>query len=155
MRNFTVIPNEILEESQLSVPARYLLCVLLKYCGQNDWCYPSQETLGKQLGYTARYIRDLLNELESNRLIVRKRLGFNKTNTYKATKSFLKTRNQNESHLGSMIPLNEGIVVPPNSTYIKAKDKRGMESMRDILVRKEILKPSKVILKSKFSGETN
>jgi hypothetical protein len=86
---------------------------------------------------------------------VKKRLGFNKTNNYKVTKSFVKTRNQNESHLGSMIPLNEGTVVPPNSTYIKAKDKRRVEILRDKLTGKGVLKPRKIILKPKFSGETN
>lgn len=147
MKNFTVIPNEILEKSQLSVPARYLLCVLLKYCGQNEWCYPSQETLGKQLGYTARYVRDLLNELQLNKLIKRKRTGFNKPNTYKVAKIFETERKQDGNHLGSKIPLNEGTELPPNSTYVKAKEKKSLEIMREKLTKNGILRPSRVVLK--------
>lgn len=147
MKNFTAIPNEIFEESQLSVPARYLLCVLLKYCGQNEWCYPSQKTLGTKLGYSARYIRTLLTELILSGLIVKKRTGFNETNTYRVAKDFMVERKQSSFHLGSRNPFNQGAVLPPKNTYIKAKVKKNMEIMRDKLTKKGILKPSQIILK--------
>ena len=153
MEDFTVIPNKMLRESQLSIPARYLLCVLIKYCGQKDWCYPSQKTLGKQMGYTARYIRDLLKELELNELIKRKRIGFNRTNTYKVTKEFKTIRKQGGNHLGSKVPLNEGTIFPPNSTYTKTKDKKTMEIMREELTEKGIFQPSTIFLKGNLNNE--
>lgn len=153
MKNFTVIPNEILENSQLSVQARYLHCVLIKHCGRKDWCFPGQKKLGKELGYTARYIRDLLRELESNGLIEAKRNGFNRPNNYKVAKTFNMIRKQDGNHLGSKIPLNEGDIVPPNSTYIKAKEKKSIEIMREKLTEKGILRPSKMVLKGKLDSE--
>lgn len=153
MKNFTIIPNEILEESQLSIPSRYLLCVLLRYCGKDEFCYPSQETLGKTLGYTARYIRILLNELEKAKLIHRKRTGFNKSNTYRVTKDFdrnysshnptIKNRNNNSPQLGSKFPLHQGNSIPPKITYRKEKrknmDKKGFESLKETLKRNRLI----------------
>lgn len=150
MKNFTVIRNEILEESQLTVPARYLLCVLLRHSGQKEWCYPSQKTLGKNLGYTPRYIRKLLKELEKYGLVVRKRKGFNKSNNYKVAKEYMFDRKQSSPHIGSKFPLNQGITLPPNNTYIKGKDKKSIQTMREALESKGILRTSRLILKAKL-----
>lgn len=131
MKNFTQIPNEILDESHLSIQARYLLCVLLRYCGQDDYCYPSQRTLARVLGCTDRHIRNLLKELLKSKLIISKRKGFNKPNTYTVSKTFerkcissLKSKDRKSSsyHLGSRIPLNQGNNLPDNNTYRTRKD---------------------------------
>lgn len=143
MRNYTIIPNEILGASQLSVQARYLLCVLLKYCGQDEWCFPSQETLAKEVGCSARYIRRLLEELLHAGVIVKTRRGFNRSNTYRVAKSFVVDRNGSSCQLGSKFPLHQGNTVPTKSTYLKGKDKRslkGLENLRKTLVRKGLTK---------------
>lgn len=142
VRNYTIIPNEVLGASQLSMQARYLLCVLLRYCGQDEWCYPSQETLAHEVGCSARYIRRLLEELIHASVITKTRRGFNKSNTYKVARSFVVNRNGGSSQLGSKFPLHQGHTVPPNSTYIKVKHKRsskGLESLRAFLVDRNIL----------------
>jgi biotin operon repressor len=156
MKNFTIIPNEILCSIQLSIPARYLLCVLLRYCGQDGCCYPSQTTLSDDLGYSERQVRNLLQELKDGGLIHATRRGFNKPNTYEVTKSFVlhtadrksssyhlgRHRKYNSSHLGSMFPLHQGNSMPTNITYRKAKDKKtnivGMKKLKEILIKKDL-----------------
>lgn len=123
MKNFTIIPNELFEKSQLSVPARMLLCTLLKYCGQKDMCYPSQQTLSENLLCTPRHIRNLLDELLQAKLITKQRTGFNKSNTYTVTKQFKIVGNYSSPHLRSKFPLNPGTTIPPKNTYIKTKGK--------------------------------
>ena len=162
MKNFTIIPNQILEQSQLSVSARYLYCVLLKFCGRDDSCYPSQITLGKILGYTNRYIRTLLAELIKVRLISKKRSGWNRSNTYHVVK-LLDTdriptsdtnskplRNSNSYHLGYVDPIHNETVVPPINTYLKGKDKssrKGLEKLRKDLVAKGIIPATSIAIK--------
>ena len=144
MKDYTLIPNEILRQSQLSVGARYLLCVLIRYCGQDEHCYPSQETLGDHLGYSDRHIRNLLKELEDLKLICRTRSGFNKSNTYRVAKSFTVKWKSGSAHLGSKFPLHQGSTVPTNITYRKAKEKtkaiKKMNKVRKDLIAKGILK---------------
>lgn len=156
MKNFTIIPNELLGESQLSIPSRYLYCVLLKYCGQDEWCFPSQNTLAKNLNCSERHIRNLIEELEGNELLYKVRRGFNRSNNYKPAKSLTYYRqsngNSNSSHLGSMLPLHTGNEVPPKNTYLKAKAKRsvkGLEKLRESMEGKGIIPRSKKRIEQK------
>jgi len=117
--------------------------MLLKYCGNDDRCFPSQITLGKKLGFDPRYVRKLLLELKTAGIIVSKRLGYNQSNTYEVSKSLQIDRNNNSYHLGSLIPLNAGTIVPTKSTYIKGKGKRsvkGLEQLREYMYLKQIKK---------------
>jgi len=145
MKNYTLIHNEIFEESQLSISAKYLYCVLLKACGQKEWCFPSQKTLGMILGRSEKQIRFYLKELELAGIIFKKRTGFNKTNTYKVSKDLLIEEDELKitHHIGSRFPIHTDQGFPPNNTYIKVKDKtiykRGMEDIKEIL-RKRGLK---------------
>lgn len=145
MKNYTKIPNEIFEHSQVSGRARLLLCVLLKYCGQKETCYPSQETLGRDVGFSARYVRESLGELTRNGLVRKKRTGFNRPNTYTVAKSFVLERNLGSYHLGSKFPLEGGSTVPDKSTYIKGKDKKNLkilDKMRADLTRRRSMDKS-------------
>ncbi len=143
MKNYTKIPNEILTQSQLTIPARYLYCALLKYCGNDDKCFPSQQTLGKDLGRTPRYVRELLGELISAGLVYKKRLGYNRANTYTVSKDLKTYWNHGSYHIGTVFPLHQGNTVPDKSTYIKGKGKRsikGLEKMRKALIEQRIIK---------------
>jgi len=148
MKNFTIIPNELLSKSQLSLKARHLLCVLLKYCGNDEHCYPSQETLGVNLNCSARHIRNLLKELKDSKLIHKTRSGFNKSNTYQVAKSFITNRNSGSTHIGSKFPLHQGSSVPANITYRKAKENTNMlkalDKARKELTTKGILKKERL-----------
>ncbi len=142
MRNFTIIPNEILRPSQLSLPARYLYCVLLKYCGQNEWCYPGQITLAKDLGCSPRYIRTLLDNLYEAGIVYKKRKGFNRANNYRVSKFLEVDGNYSSRHLGSKFPLHEGSPTPPKNIYLIGKGKKsikGFEKLGETLERKGII----------------
>lgn len=142
-RNFTIIPNELLGESQLSIPAKYLQCVLTKYAGQDDYCFPSQETLANDLGVSTRYIRKLLNELIKNKLISKKRTGFNKSNTYTIVKDYV--RNSSSGHIGPAYPVDPGTNVPTKTTYRNNKrekrSSKGFQKTKDLLIERGILPP--------------
>lgn len=152
MRNFTIIPNQVLEQSQLSVQSRYLYCVLLKHCGKNDYCFPSQITLGKTLGCSDRNIRTLLAELIQNELISKQRRGWNRSNTYYVVKLLETDRIPSTYHSGSEVPVHNETAVPPKSTYLITKDNnkyslKGKEQCRKNLESIGILKPTRLLIK--------
>ena len=148
MKNYTKIPNELLDESQLSFQARYLLCVLLKYAGKDDSAYPSQKTLGRIMNRSERQIRNILDELIVSKVVLKERTGFNKSNTYYLSKSYERDRKQGSYHLRSMFPINRGNPFPTKSTYRKVKEKtkvdraqrKFIEEGRRILGRKMVMK---------------
>lgn len=138
MRNYTKIPNEMFEASQISIPGRYLYTLLLKYCGKDEYCFPSQETLAKIMCYSSRQIRTLLKELERLGLVRTIRKGWNRSNNYLVAKTLQFDRKSGSSLIGSTFPFHKGNTVPPKSTYLKGKGKRsikGLENMRDIAER--------------------
>lgn len=142
MKGYTKIPNDLLFPSQLSVSARYLYCVLLRHCGKDDSCFPSQITLGKIMNISARHIRNLLDELIEAKILTKKRKGWNRSNTYTLTKSFIVNRKGSSYQLGSAYPLHEGKEMPDNKTYLKGKGKRSLqalEKMREELIKKKII----------------
>ena len=170
MKNFTIIPNQIFEQSQLSVQARFLYCVLLKFCGQDEWCFPSQITLGKILGFTDKHIRTLLNELVVVELISKKRRGWNRSNTYHVVKlldtdrtpssdtkrktTSISLQNSNSPQSGNKIPIYNETAVPPINTYLKEKDKKSLKALekcRRVLEEKGIIKHTTVVIKPKLN----
>jgi hypothetical protein len=120
--------------------------VLLRHCGKRDWCYPSQGLLAEEMGFKeTRSVRKYLRELEMAGIVLPKRKGFNRPNTYFVSK-YLKIEEErypDTSQIGSTIPLHRGARIPPKSKYIKGKDKRKskeykkLREMRNGLVRKK------------------
>ncbi|MFA7300798.1 MAG: helix-turn-helix domain-containing protein [Candidatus Shapirobacteria bacterium] len=136
MKNFSMIPNEIFEPSQLSAPAVLLYCVLIKHCGKDDWCFPGQELLAKRVRVSTRYIRDLTDELINAGLVYKTRHGFNQSNTYKVSKHLEIYRNGSSDQIRSIVPLHNGSTLPTINTYLKGKGKRsvkGLSSMKEVL----------------------
>ena len=135
-KNFTMIPNLILGESQLSIQARYLLCVLLRYCMAKTICWPSQKTLAKDLGCSERYVRNLLKELAEQELIDKDRIGWNRSNTYIVEKNLISiidsssnaqkivaSRNCIADQTGTQDPVYKGNTVPANNINVIRKEK--------------------------------
>ncbi len=170
MKNFTIIPNQIFEQSQLTVQARFLYCVLLKFCGNHEWCFPGQITLGKILGYSDKHIRTLLNELIEVKLISKKRRGWNRSNTYHVVKLLDTDRVPSSStngkstsvssqtskfpQSGSKVPVHNETTVPPINTYLKAKDKRslkGLEMLRKRMVELKLKESTRVVIKPQLN----
>ncbi len=150
MNPYTKVPNLLFEESNLSINSRYLFCILLKYCGKKDTCFPSQKTLAKVMGCSDRYVRKLLNELKVTKIIYVRRTGFNKPNTYKVSKDLMRIQGSSpnmvsddkpiSSHIGTPVPLHTASQLPTNSNYIKEKDKNSKNSSKALEKCKEKLK---------------
>ena len=143
MKNYTKIPNQLLEASQLSIPARLLYCILLKYSGSKDNCFPSQKTLGTDIGLSDRHVRSLLIELKDCGLIKPTRRGWNRSNTYEVTKSLNVDRKSGSPLIGNMFPFQQGSELPSNSTYLTGKankSKKGFEQLRENMERRGLMR---------------
>jgi Helix-turn-helix domain len=81
-RGFTQVPNHILDNGKLSPGAKLTYAMLLKYAWQNDYCFPGQETLAKDMGVTDRSVRTYLQELEKADFVAIKQRGLGKVNLY-------------------------------------------------------------------------
>lgn len=79
---FTPVPNVILESKSLSLGAKVLYALLLRYAWQNSEAFPGQGRLAESTGCTERTIRTYLTELKNAGLISWKRRGLTKTNIY-------------------------------------------------------------------------
>ncbi len=79
---FTQVPNCVLENSQLSAGAKLTYAMLLKYAWQNDYCFPGQERLAKDMGAGKRSVVRFMAELEKYGFVTIKRRGQGKTNIY-------------------------------------------------------------------------
>ena len=151
MKGYTKIPNDMLNVSQLSIPARYLYCVLTRHCGKSEWCFPGQITLGKELGISSRHVRNLVKELENIGLLTKQRTGYNKSNTYRLAKTLNSSKKPSSSmdkkpntpQISSVFPLHEGTLIPPNSTYLIEKDnntalREGLEKLKKDMIAKGV-----------------
>src|SRR5436853_5926748 len=81
-KGFTQVPNHVLISATLSPGAKLTYAMLLKYAWQNDYCFPGQERLAKDMGVTDRSVRTYLHELERERFIGIKQRGLGRPNLY-------------------------------------------------------------------------
>jgi len=79
---FTQVPNHILRSSDLSVGAKLTYAMLLSYAWQNDFCFPGQDTLAKDMGSGKRSVVRYIDELERAGIIAIKRQGLGMSNIY-------------------------------------------------------------------------
>ena len=56
--------------------------MLLSYAWQNDFCFPGQETLAKDMGVTSRSVRTYLKELEAKKFLTIQQQGQGRVNIY-------------------------------------------------------------------------
>src|SRR5712671_5982508 len=80
---FTMVPNFILTNAQLSVGAKLAYAMLLKYAWADNAVYPGQQTLARDMGAGERSVRTYLKELEDAKLLEVTQRGLGKTNLYK------------------------------------------------------------------------
>ena len=81
-KGFTQVPNHVLVSGKLSPGAKLTYAMLLKYAWQNDFCFPGQERLAKDMGVTDRSVRTYLQELEMQKFVNIKQRGLGKPNLY-------------------------------------------------------------------------
>lgn len=137
-KNFTQIPNEILESNQLSPLEIQTYCTLLKYCHDKEICFPSQKTLSKNIGRSKRHIRTTLQNLQDYGLIQIVPQFKGRTNGYLVSNqlSLSHTENSSTPVLRSRIPLEFRTVIPPKNTNEKEKEERGSKKGIEILRKK-------------------
>ena len=51
---FTQVPNHVLKSEKISPGAKLAYTMLLSYAWQNDYCFPGQERLAKDMGSGVR-----------------------------------------------------------------------------------------------------
>jgi hypothetical protein len=81
-KGFTQVPNHLLVSDRLSPGAKLAYAMLLKYAWQNEFCFPGQARLAKDMGVTDRSVRTYLQELQSRQFITIKQRGLGKPNLY-------------------------------------------------------------------------
>ena len=81
-RGYTQVPNHVLESDQIAPGAKLTYAMLLKYAWQNDFCFPGQDRLAKDMGSGKRSVVRYIAELERHNFITIKRRGQGKTNLY-------------------------------------------------------------------------
>jgi biotin operon repressor len=81
-QGFTQVPNFLLKSKTLSAGDKMTFAMLLSYAWQNDYCFPGQERLAKDLGLSDRSVRTHLKSLQAQGLLAIKRRGQGKTNIY-------------------------------------------------------------------------
>ena len=79
---FTQVPNFILVSQKVSVGAKLVYAMLLKYAWQNDYCFPGQEKLADDIGAGKRSVVRWIKELEEAGFLKVKRRGLGKSNLY-------------------------------------------------------------------------
>ena len=80
---FTQVPNFVLTNKALSVGAKLVYAMLLKYAWTDNACFPGQQKLAEDMGSGERSIRTYLKELEDSHLLEVTQRGLGKTNLYR------------------------------------------------------------------------
>jgi DNA-binding MarR family transcriptional regulator len=81
-KGFTQVPNALLRHKAISPGAKLVYTMLLSYAWQNDFCFPGQETLAKDMGVTSRSVRTYLKELEAKKFLTIQQQGQGRVNIY-------------------------------------------------------------------------
>jgi hypothetical protein len=79
---FTQVPNAILKNNQLSLGARMLYSILLSYCWNKNYCFPSYATLMADMHCHSQALSSYIKELMTHGLIAVERHNKGSTNRY-------------------------------------------------------------------------
>ena len=89
---FTQIPNCVLKSDKLSPGAKLAYTMLLSYAWDNEYCFPGQETLAKDMGSGRRSVVRYIKELEEFKFLKIKKLGQGRVNLYELNLTVKKQR---------------------------------------------------------------
>jgi hypothetical protein len=79
---FVMFPNVVLMDETISVPARLLYAMLIKFAREKDNCFPGQPLLAGKLRVSDRQVRTYVKELEDVMLVRREQRGQGKSCRY-------------------------------------------------------------------------
>lgn len=119
MRNADITPSE-----------KCVLVNLMLYAGKDGIAFPSQNTLGKDMGFSERQVRNCLVSLKNKGFIKWEKRGYSKSNQYSISKElyFLveeKVRQSVSYHSRTSLPKQPGIQLPAKDIREKNHIKKG------------------------------
>jgi DNA-binding MarR family transcriptional regulator len=79
---FTQVPNHVLRSEKLSPGAKLTYSMLLSYAWQNDYCFPGQDRLAKDMGITRQSANTHIQELSKKGFVRVTRRGQGRPNLY-------------------------------------------------------------------------
>ena len=82
IEGFTQVPNEVLEDINVSIQARLLYSILLSHAWETNKVFPGQGRLAEKMGTSEKSVRKYVQELKNAGYLSIKRRGLNKTNLY-------------------------------------------------------------------------
>jgi hypothetical protein len=82
LQGFTQVPNVVLKHPAISFGAKVAFGVLLSYAWSDDFCFPAQDRLARDLNCSVRQVQRLLTELKDHSFINWKQQGLNRPNIY-------------------------------------------------------------------------
>ena len=137
------VPNWLSRRTEVSSTDKLVYAKLCQYAGKDGKCYPSQERLSEDLGFSARHVRNSIGNLIRLKLIVVVRNNFNYNNAY----HFLKHEWQDPT--GTILPLQEersflsernNTSSPYNKRIVKENNKENniREGEKAVLEKKEV-----------------
>ena len=94
---FAAFPYLVMNDTSLSIAARFTYAMLLQFAWQQGEAFAKQETLAERIGVSARQVRRYLAELKDTGYIQieRKDKRFNNTYIVKKVRSKLRKSRQN------------------------------------------------------------
>ena len=91
-RGFTQVPNHVLRSDKVSPGAKLAYAMLLSYAWQNDFCFPGQERLAKDMGAGVRSVVRYIQELEKEQFVVIRKRGQGRSNLYELNLTATQTK---------------------------------------------------------------
>jgi len=82
MSGFTQVPNTILKSDKISPGAKLSYAMLLSYAWHNDFCFPGQDRLAKDIGISRQSVNTQIKELERKGFLRIQRRGQGRANLY-------------------------------------------------------------------------
>ena len=77
------VPNWLLRRTEINSTDKLVYAKLCQYAGKDGKCYPSQERLSEDLGFSRQHISIAIKNLIREKLIITTRTGLGKNNEYK------------------------------------------------------------------------
>lgn len=82
LRGYTQVPNAVLRCEEISAGAKLAYTMLLSYAWHNDFCFPGQERLAKDMGVHRSTANVHIQELAKKGFVKITRRGQGKSNLY-------------------------------------------------------------------------
>jgi hypothetical protein len=87
---YVLLSQHVLTTPKLSPGAKCVHALLIHYGWNNEYCFPGQDRIAKDMGMSASRINEFTKELEANGFIEIIRRGQGKTNVYRIKFRFKK-----------------------------------------------------------------